>query len=379
VAHEGQHRIETETLVALSLLRLGSDTRAARLFKDVLMPELVTGVTASGAALERLSAILDVARGERRARIQRAELAARLATRAASAQQLTPFSFFDDAYPAVLRAIPDPPIVLWQKGDASALNKPSVAIVGSRRGSPNGLEVSRRLARELSEAGLVVVSGLARGIDAAAHRGALDAAGQTVAVLGNGIDVAYPPENLRLAVEIAERGVVVSEYPPGTRPEARNFPLRNRIISGLSKAVLVVEASEKSGSLITARAALEQGRDVLAVPGNVMSGNYRGCHALIKDGARLVETVDDILDEIGWTRPQAAEGSQDVKAFGSNGLVALMAAGEPVSVDQLAVETGRSVAEWLAELSELELAGKVSRTPGGTFIRLDASVTNRDQ
>jgi DNA processing protein len=370
---------DLETQVALSLLRLGSDTRAARLFRDVVTPELLTGHTPPGAVLERLAAVIGLTPGERSQQLSRARTSARSAIRAAGAHSLTILSVFDTAYPALLRAIPDPPIVLWVRGDPSTLNQPAVAIVGSRNGSPSGLEISRRFGRELGQAGVVVISGLARGIDAAAHRGSLESGCRTVAVLGNGTDVAYPREHERLAAEIASSGAVVSEFPPETRPCARHFPLRNRIISGLSRAVLVVEASDKSGSLITARAALEQGRDVLAVPGNIASGRYRGCHALIKDGARLVETVDDILDEIGWTQRHGPQRGIGDNINPSNGLASLMTVGDPVTVDQLVTETGRSAAEWLAELAELEIAGKVARTAGGAFVRLDGSVTNRER
>ena len=182
----------------------------------------------------------------------------------------------DPRYPHRLMNIPDPPIVLWTIGRPEVLAGPAVAVVGSRRATPTGLAVSRRLSGELAAAGVTVVSGLARGIDGAAHRGALDAAGGTVAVLGNGPDVAYPREHRELMAAIKVTGIVISEFPAGTRPESRHFPLRNRIISGLSLAVVVVEASEKSGSLITARAALEQGRDVLAVPGSIASGSLPG-------------------------------------------------------------------------------------------------------
>ena len=185
------------------------------------------------------------------------------------------------------------------------LGRPSVAVVGARAASPTGQRIGYELGRDLALAGLVVVSGLARGVDGAAHAGALDGGGRTVAVLGCGVDVVYPRQHGALAARVAAQGVIVSEFPPGTEPRPSHFPLRNRIISGLSRAVVVVEASEQSGSLITAQMALEQGRDVLAVPGTWPAGRYRGCHALIKDGARLVETVEDVLEEIGW-RPAGA-------------------------------------------------------------------------
>ena len=230
------------------------------------------------------------------------EHAARAVERAASAK-IAALPWFHPTYPALLREIVDPPIVLWLVGAAACLSEPAVAIVGSRRATPAGIAVARRIGRGLAEAGLVVVSGLARGIDGAAHQGALDAGGRTVAILGCGADVVYPPEHASLAKRVAEAGALVSEFPPCTPPLPRHFPLRNRIISGLSRAVVVIEASDRSGSLITARAALDQGRDVLAVPGNVASGRYSGCHALIKDGAPLVETVEDVLNELGWVQP----------------------------------------------------------------------------
>jgi DNA processing protein len=260
-------------------------------------------------------------------------------------------------------------------GDPDVLSKPAVAVVGSRRATPTGLAAARRLSQQLAEAGLAVVSGLARGIDGAAHRGALEAGGTTVAVLGNGLDVIYPAEHRELMAAVGRAGAAVSEFPPGTPPRPRHFPLRNRIISGLSRAVVVVEASEKSGSLITARAALEQGRDVLAVPGSIASGAYRGCHALIKDGARLVETVEDILQELGW--PMAPNGLQaeSRNTLFSNGLERFMPPGEPASIDELAVASGRPAADWLAELTLLELSGRVARTAGGAFVRLDGPAT----
>ena len=200
-----------------------------------------------------------------------------------------------------------------------------------------------------------MVSGLARGIDAAAHEGALEGGGTTVAVLGCGADRVYPAEHRGLAARIIERGAIVSELPPGMPPLAHHFPLRNRIISGLSLGVVVVEAGSKSGSLITARAGARAGRDVLAVPGGILSGRHRGSHALIKDGARLVETVEDVLEELRWTLPSTGSPAQPTKSLQMRGLEGTMAAGEPYSVDDLAARTGRSTPDLLAELGALEV------------------------
>jgi DNA processing protein len=181
----------------------------------------------------------------------------------------------------------------------------------------------------------------------------------------------YPPEHGALATRVAGHGALISEFAPGTRPEAHHFPLRNRIISGLSRAVVVIEASDRSGSLITARMALEQGRDVMAVPGNVLSGRSRGCHALIKDGARLVETVEDVLDELGWDPPAENSPEKSTNSCTVNSLATIMDPGEPYSLDQLETMTGRAASDLLATLADLELAGKVTRLPGGHFVRLD--------
>ena len=205
----------------------------------------------------------------------------------------------DARYPPILATIADPPPVLWVRGLTAPIGSPGVAIVGSRAGSAHAIAVAERLGGDLAAHGLVVVSGLARGVDSAAHRGALAAAGVTVAVLGSGVDVIYPREHESLACDVAKEGAVLSELAPGTPPLPAFFPARNRIISGLVRAVVVVEAGAKSGSLITARCALEQGRDVLAVPGHVLDGRNRGGHALLRDGARVVETAEDVLDEIG--------------------------------------------------------------------------------
>jgi DNA processing protein len=360
-----------ETLVALSLLRLGTDTAVARLFNDLSRGALNLAQDVQAIARHITSAY--GADTEARFAVLRHRAHGALAN--ARSLGVDVVTVLDATYPSRLRNIPDPPIALWTVGCPDALGGPAVAIVGSRRATPTGLAVSRRLSLELATAGVTVVSGLARGIDGAAHRGALDAAGRTVAVLGNGLDVAYPREHHELMAAIQALGCVMSEFPPGARPEARHFPLRNRIISGLSLAVVVVEASEKSGSLITARAALEQGRDVLAVPGSVASGTYRGCHALIKDGARLVETVDDILEEIGRPGQELLPRTSSNKQRPVNNLDRFLRADEPVSVDELAVRSGRPAAECLADLTLLEVSGFVARTTGGGFVKLDGPAT----
>ncbi len=274
----------------------------------------------------------------------------------------------DPAYPPLLATIPDPPGELWVRGRIDILAAEAVAIVGSRAASPYALDIAAELAFDLAQCGLVVVSGMARGVDGAAHRGALQAEGATVAVLGSGVDVAYPGEHADLLLRIATVGAVVSELPPGTPPLPRNFPLRNRIISGLSRAVVVVEAHDKSGSLITARCALEQGRDVMAVPGNALSGRNRGSHALLKDGAKLVEGADDILEELGFrrVRPTTVDNRNLLL---HNGLMLNMQTGETYGVDELGAASGLEASELLPLLTELELKGEVIRTPGGRFAR----------
>jgi DNA processing protein len=277
-------------------------------------------------------------------------------------------AWFDERYPPLLGCTADPPPVLWFRGDAGALPRRAVAVVGSRAATPYALEVATRLAGELAERGVVVTSGLARGVDSAAHRGCLDAGGVTAAVLGSGLDRVYPAEHEPLAERIASQGIVVSELGPGAPPLPEHFPLRNRIISGLSLGVVVVEASEKSGSLITARCALEQGRDVLAVPGSVLSGRNRGSHALLKDGAKVVETADDILEELGWPAVASAR-REPAKPLPSDPLLAHMHAGEPYSLEALVAATGIAPARLLTRLTELELLGHVAPAGGGRFSR----------
>jgi DNA processing protein len=279
---------------------------------------------------------------------------------------LMPIPWNDPRTPASFHHIVDPPPVLWVRGGINWIDLPAVAIVGSRAGTPYALMVADRLAADLAARGVVVVSGLARGVDAAAHQGALAADGLTVAVLGCGADRVYPAEHKTLASAIAAHGAVVSEFAPGTPPAAVFFPRRNRIISALARAVVVVEAGEKSGSLITARCALEQNRDVLAVPGNVLTGRNRGGHALIRDGARLVESADDVLEQLGLERCVPAPGPTVV----SDPVLASLGCAEPLELDQISAQTGLPVPGLLARLLDLELQGVVRRTEGGRFVRI---------
>ena len=296
----------------------------------------------------------------------------------ARADGLTPLAWDDPIFPPQLTAIHDPPAVLWLRGDRAVLERPAVAIVGSRKASPYAVTVTEQLAGDLSRHGITVVSGLARGVDAAAHRGAITGPGSTVAVVGSGVDVIYPSEHAALAERIADEagGAVVSELPPGALPLRHHFPRRNRLISGLSHGVVVVEAAARSGSLITARCAAEQGRDVMAVPGNVLSGRSRGSHALIRDGARIIETADDILEELRI--PSAASDpaspatrSTDGRRFreASDPLLRLMDPGEPYSVDDLVERSGMESVVLLRKLTDLEIEGRIFRAGGGWFVR----------
>jgi DNA processing protein len=288
----------------------------------------------------------------------------------------------DPDYPDLLLQTADPPLLLYLDGRAELLRTDAVAIVGSRRPTPQGLDNARRLARQLGEHGWTVVSGLAAGIDGAAHAGALEASAGTVAVVGTGLDVVYPHAHRALAARIAREGLLVSEFPLGMAPMPDNFPQRNRIIAGLSRGTLVVEAALRSGSLITARQATEAGREVFAVPGSIHSQQARGCHALLRDGAKLVESVDDILEELGGPAgaavacgrldggtPQLADQAEPdddddvLRALGH----------DPVSLDALIARCGWPAPQLNVRLMELELAGRVARLPGGLFQRQHAA------
>jgi DNA processing protein len=293
----------------------------------------------------------------------------------------------DEEYPQRLREIFDPPTLLWLRGDKTLLAQPGIAIVGTRHPTPYGTGMAEMLARDLAAHGLVILSGMARGVDTAAHRGALEARGKTVAVWGTGIDVIYPKENKRLAEQILEAGgAIISEYPMGTFPAPQNFPIRNRIISGISAGVLVVEAAEYSGTRITSRCALEQNREVFAVPGNVTNKNSWGPNTLIKQGAKLVATWEDIWEELpaeirlalepapGHESP--AEGSASLfedDALGPHEkkILALLKADEATQIDEIVerLEPNLSSSEIFAALFELELAGKVKQLPGKNFVK----------
>ncbi|MSO45463.1 MAG: DNA-protecting protein DprA [Acidobacteria bacterium] len=294
----------------------------------------------------------------------------------ADERRIDPITWTDPDYPPALAAIIDPPPVLWVCGQRAAFEQPAVAIVGSRAGSPYALSVAEHLAADLARCGVAVVSGLARGVDSAAHRGALGGGGITIGVLGSGADVIYPREHRDLSRQMAVSGAIVSELVPGTPPRAHFFPRRNRIISGLARAVVVIEAGEKSGSLITARCALEQGREVLAVPGHILGGRNKGGHALLRDGAKIVETADDILEELQFVvrNPGPVDSaSNPTTPARVDPVLGCMAEGECCDLDEIAERTGLTPARLLPRLFDLELRGVVRRAGGGRFIRFDRS------
>ncbi len=273
----------------------------------------------------------------------------------------------DDAYPRMLREIHDPPPVLYARGRTDLLSAPALAIVGSRNPTPQGVRDAEAFARALADAGLTIVSGLALGIDAAAHRGGLSGASASIGVLGTGVDRIYPPANAELGARLASEGCLVSELALGAAPHPRNFPRRNRLISGLARGVLVVEAATQSGSLITARAALDQGRDVFAIPGSIHAPLAKGCHALIKDGAKLVECVADVLHELRMEAPAGEDADEDDRAPRDAVLRAIGHA--TLSIDQLVVLTGLTAPQLAAHLARLEMHGRVAALPGGRFQR----------
>jgi len=289
---------------------------------------------------------------------------------------------FDPDYPPLLAQCKDAPLQLFVRGEVAALRQDAVAIVGARAATHYGLETAGRFARELAERGYAVISGMALGIDAAAHSGCMEAGGKTVAVMGCGLDIVYPPQNKRLFDHIIQQGAVVSEYPLGTRPDSFRFPARNRIISGLALGVMVVEAAKRSGSLITAQLALEQNREVFAVPGRIDSFKSIGTHAILQQGAKLVYTVADILEELPPTGPLVEIVDSEGRPENKKEKIALDGEGKiifdlldayPVDIDTIIRQSGLSARQVSETLLLLEMTGRIETLPGNQFRRLRAS------
>jgi DNA processing protein len=274
----------------------------------------------------------------------------------------------DDDYPPMLREIIDPPLTLHFRGDRSLLAQKSIAIVGSRRASPYAINVARQLGDDLARSGLLVVSGLARGVDAAAHEAALDASFPTIAVLGTGIDIAYPRTNRALYKRIVEHGLLLSEFPPGTPPLAANFPIRNRVISGLTLGTIIVEATSRSGSLITARMAAEQNRDVFCVPGSIFSPGSEGTHRLIQYGAKLVHDANDVLEELKL--PPMARDAPSEPDSPLREVLAAFTRDEGVDVESIAMRLKRAPSALAEPLLQLELGGWIRALPGARYVRV---------
>lgn len=333
-----------------------------------------------GSAPRALDALPDLARrGNRRLDIATAA-EAQAELEALARLGATPLFLGTPDYPALLAATETAPPMLAARGDPALAERPALAMVGARNASAAGVRLARRWAEELSEAGLVIVSGLARGVDAAAHQGALE--GGTIAVVAGGVDVVYPPDHDALMADIATRGLVLAESPPGTEPQARHFPRRNRIIAGLAAATLVVEAAPRSGSLITARLAADYGRDVLAVPGSPLDPRAQGCNQLIREGATLVQRAEEVLEALSafgsgelalGQRFQLAEAatvpvSETAPEAARSRLVALLSP-VPVMVDDLVHQSGLAAADVASVLLDLELEGLVERHAGGRVAR----------
>lgn len=272
----------------------------------------------------------------------------------------------DSAYPQLLLNISDPPLLLYVKGRLDLLNHAALAIVGSRNATVQGVRNAEAFAQAISEAGITIISGMAHGVDSAAHIGGLKGSGSTIAVVGTGLDKVYPAANRELAHQLATQGTIISEFALGTPPLAQNFPRRNRIISGLSLGCLVVEASLKSGSLITARMALEQGREVFAIPGSIHMPQAKGCHTLIKQGAKLVESHNDIFEELSWYSADKGLGdpTPDIHPLFSH------LGFDPVDIDSLSQRSGLTIEDLSAILLQLELDGRVTTLAGGMYQRI---------
>jgi DNA processing protein len=368
---------ESERLdwITLSLVTGVGSRTAARLLDSFGTPKDV--LAASRAALESFGLKEDLIapmQSSEPRRLAEAEF------KKVQAMQADVLVLGDDRYPAALKQIHDPPLVLYAMGKLDEVfNQPALAIVGTRRPSTYGTNAAGQLARDLATRGLVIVSGFARGIDTAAHRGALEAGGKTVAVLGTGLDVEYPRENRKLAQEIRENGALVTEFTLGTPPVPQNFPFRNRIISGLSLGVMVVEAQPHSGSLITARLALEQNREVLAVPGNITSSKSFGPNYLIKEGAKLVQTWRDVVEEFPYDiksklliEEAASETTNQPTLVLSDPeakVVGLLSTDAPVHMDELLMGSGLASSDLMRVLLDLEIKDVIRQLPGKNFVK----------
>jgi len=347
--------------LALSLTRGLGGEGARRLLKEFGSPEVIFSVS--------VNSLKSVIKAEVAAEISKGfddhVIAAALTWLEDSNNHIVTLA--DSDYPQALLNIPDPPLLLYVKGLLALLNQPALAIVGSRNATPQGLRNAEAFAQSLSEAGLCIISGMAHGIDAAAHRGALRGRSSSIAVIGTGLDKVYPAANRDLAHMLASQGALISEFPLGTPPLAANFPRRNRIISGMSVGCLVAEASLQSGSLITARLALEQGRDVFAIPGSIHSPQSKGCHALLKQGAKLVETAQDILEELGGV---PALLTQHIDEENTDLFLLDQIGFDPIDVNTLSARCSLTIGELSAMLLTLELSGRVAVLPGGLYQRI---------
>ena len=354
--------------LALSLTRgLGGES-ARRLLKEFGSPEAVFAASAASLrSVVKAEIAAEIGKG-----ITEDALAPTLAWLEDGNNRVVTLA--DSDYPQALLNIPDPPLLLYVKGRLDLLNRSALAVVGSRNATPQGIHNAEAFAKSLSDAGLCIISGMAHGIDAAAHRGALRGQGNncggSIGVVGTGLDKVYPAANRDLAHELAARGALISEFPLGTPPLAANFPRRNRIISGMSAGCLVVEASLQSGSLITARLALEQGRDVFAIPGSIHAPQSKGCHALLKQGAKLVETAQDILEELNGLIAAAAPDMQGPAIQDADSALLGHLGFDPVDLDTLGKRSGLTVSQLSAMLLTLELEGRISALPGGLYQRI---------
>lgn len=354
---------DTESWLALGLIDGLGDESIRRLLVAFESPGKI--LSASAAALERVvkeKLVRNIVRGPDRERLA-------TALRWLEATENSIVTLADPDYPALLLNIPDPPPFFYLKGKRELLNRPMLAVVGSRNATPQGIANTESFAEAVSRAGLCIASGMALGVDAAAHRGGLRGVAASIAVVGTGLDIVYPASHRKLAHELAEKGALISEFPLGTPAIGSNFPRRNRIISGMSRGCLVVEAALQSGSLITARQALEQGREVFAIPGSIHSPLSKGCHALIKQGAKLVESSDDILDELGYQPIRRVV--REMETPGDEESMLMKHLGHDViSIDTLCIRSGLTVETVSAMLLTFELDGRVASLPGGCYQRL---------